>query len=126
MDSTTIENTIREAAQAIAGTYRIPAHIIEEDLVKAIMPMVLRLQCPHVVQPDPKEGTQYCRLAESVAARLQVLEKAIGAAEGLCLHIVAPSLDNGQKWLALFRKDGEWQTSEAATFGGLILSLPGE
>ena len=35
-----IEEHIRDAAQALSKTYRLPTHIVEEDLVAAILPHV--------------------------------------------------------------------------------------
>jgi hypothetical protein len=126
----TIETAIREAAQSIADTYRLPSHIIEEELIHSIMPHVEKMRCPHVVQPDPNDNTQYCRFAEGVARRLQSLEACLQSAEKMCLHVIPPSLSSGHKWLSLYRvpvgNGYEWKTYEYATFAGLILALPTE
>jgi len=126
MNLSKIEDTIREAAQSIAGTHKLPSVYIEQDLINAIMPQVRKTaSCPHVVQPDEDEGTLYCKLAEGAALRLRELEKSIEATEGIHLHIIAPCPTRGNRWMAIYKIPGEgWETHEYKTFGNLILSLP--
>lgn len=128
--SRTIEDHIRAAAQSLSGQYSLPSHIVEEDLVSALMPEIKKMACPHVVQPDAKEGTQYCRLAENEAQRLRELEGCIHGAEKIGLHIIPPSISLGHKWTALYRvNEGgclKWITREFPTFGNLIMSLPSD
>ena len=123
----TVETVIRSAAQALAGTYNLPTHIIEEDLVHAILPTVKELGCPNVVKPNPQDCEQYCKLAEGEAQRLHDLKQALKAADHTCLYVVPPSHLTDNWWLATYRVNDDtnqqWVTTTHESFAALILSL---